>query len=134
MIVYDRLNRLDIPLATPAKPAAAYKTCAELGGPVYVSAQLPFADHGSTILGFLRADLGQEADAEVAGLCAIMIGAHLHDHLDRDLGRLPALSSSASSSSPHLISLGRQKSPTVPLNYCAPFLARPASMLAQMSA
>lgn len=75
-MVEDRLVRLGIILPVPAAPVAAYVPAVEIGGMLYVSGQLPFAD-GRLIVGRLGEDVNLDLGREAARACALMLIAQM---------------------------------------------------------
>lgn len=77
MTIAAKLDSLGIVLSTPAAPIAAYVSCVEADGMLYLSGQLPFREDGSLICGRLGDTLTVSEGSEAAHACALMILAQV---------------------------------------------------------
>ena len=77
MSIDQRLAELGITLPQPAAPVASYVPAVEIGGLLYISGQISFAEDGSLILGRLGDGLDLEAGQAAARRCGIMLLAQI---------------------------------------------------------
>ncbi|MES2128859.1 MAG: RidA family protein [Pseudomonadota bacterium] len=88
MTVYDKLKALDITLAAPAAPVAAYVMYVQTGNLVFISGHLARKADGSVIAGQLGKNISvDEAKAAARGIAVAMLGT-LEQACGGDLGRV----------------------------------------------
>jgi enamine deaminase RidA (YjgF/YER057c/UK114 family) len=88
MTVYDKLNALDITLAAPAAPVAAYVMYVQTGNLVFISGHLARTADGAVIAGQLGKNISvDEGKAAARGIAVAMLGT-LEQACGGDLGRV----------------------------------------------
>ncbi len=88
MSVYDKLKALDITLAAPAAPVAAYVMYVQTGNLVFISGHLARNADGSVIAGQLGKNISTvEGKAAARGIAVAMLGT-LEQACGGDLGRV----------------------------------------------
>ncbi|WP_054816822.1 RidA family protein [Nocardia arizonensis] len=80
----QNLERLGVTVPPVVAPVAAYIPAVRTGSLVYTSGQLPFVDGQLSAVGKVGAEVGVEAAAHAARLCALNALAAVHDLVGLD--------------------------------------------------
>lgn len=88
MSVYEKLKALDITLAPPAAPVAAYVMYVQTGNLVFISGHIAKKSDGSVWAGQLGKNIGTEEGQQAARAIAIDLMGTLQEACGGDLGRV----------------------------------------------
>jgi enamine deaminase RidA (YjgF/YER057c/UK114 family) len=88
MSVYEKLKSLDITLASPAAPVAAYVMYVQTGNLVFISGHIAKKADGNPWVGQLGKDIATEEGKQAARAIAIDLLGTLQEACGGDLGRV----------------------------------------------